>query len=249
MEPTFSFAKKLATCLVAGLTCGAFWLLLGNGGGIAWMPAAVVFPLVGISLVLAVGVLSWWQLRDARQLPTAGINHFLGLLIRYLTAFNIASFGWKKLLGLQFVVPAAIASQPLNQQSGEWLTWYYFGYSPGFGLVIALIQLVGAGLLLFRRTLLLGAMLLAAVLFNLTLINIFYHLNAGALTQSVIASLDILFILGLHYAQLTAIFLPAPTPSSSPALTVVPPLTKNLVRISALLLSLLFTSYLRALFK
>jgi hypothetical protein len=245
MEPTFSFAKKLATCCVAGLTCAAFWLLLGNGGGVPWMPAAVVFPLVAFSLVGSMVLLVWWQLRGSKYPAVSRrIGDSLILLIRYLTAFNIASFGWKKLFGLQFVVPAAIASQPMNQQSGEWLTWYYFGFSPAFGLLIAAIQIVGAGLLLFRRTLLLGAVILAALFLNLTLINIFYHLNAGALVQSVVDSLAILFILGLHYRQLVAMLLPSSGPEAPPALGA---LTRNLGRISAILLSLLFAAYLKVL--
>jgi hypothetical protein len=67
----------------------------------------------------------------SRQKPMAGYRQdwsFLQETICYLVAFNIASFGWKKLFGLQFIVPPAIASQPMSQQSGEWLTWYYFGY-------------------------------------------------------------------------------------------------------------------------
>ena len=192
-------------------------------------------------------LLVWWQLRGSKY-PTASrrIGNSLILLIRYLTAFNIASFGWKKLLGLQFVVPAAIASQPMNQQSGEWLTWYYFGYSPTFGLLIAAIQIVGAGLLLFRRTLLLGTVILAALFLNLTLINIFYQMNAGALAQSVVDSLAIVFILGLHYRQLIAILLPTPEPEALPALGA---LTRNLGRVSAIVLSLLFTVYLKMLLR
>lgn len=238
MNSAFSFLPKLAACLVAGVTSAAFWLLLGNGGGVPWLPAPMVFGLAGLSLVASLGLLFWWQLRANRGLASHQLEATLVLGIRYFTAFNLASFGWKKLLGLQFVVPAAIASQPLNQQSGEWLTWYYFGYSPVFGTIIALVQLLGAGLLLFRRTVLLGAVILAAVLFNLTLINIFYHLNAGALLQSVVASLDVLFLLALHWRQLVAVLLPNPNLHETNR-------TAALVPLAILLLAFLFTFYLK----
>lgn len=244
MNPPFSFLHKLATCLVAGCTSAAFWLLLGNGGGVPWLPALVVFGLVGLSLVGALVMLGWWQLRAKQGVAAKQLNTVLLLSIRYLTAFNLASFGWKKVLGLQFVVPAAIASQPLNQQSGEWLTWYYFGYSPAFGAIIAGLQIVGAGLLLFRRTLLLGTVLLAAVLFNLTLINIFYHLNAGALVQSVVASLALLFLLALHYRQLVAALLPLGQPSPVVARQV----ASFVGPLAVLLLAFLFTLYLKTMF-
>lgn len=242
MTPFVDFLRKLITCLVAGCSGAAFWLLLGNGGGVPWLPAPVVFGLAGLSLAGVLAALGWWQWRARRGLATGRLGTALLLAIRYLTAFNLASFGWKKLLGLQFVVPAAIASQPLNQQSGEWLTWYYFGYSPAFGAIIAGLQLLGAGLLLFRRTVLLGAVVLAAVLFNLTLINIFYHLNAGALVQSVVASLAVLYLLALHRRQLVAALLPA-----RPQAVAGRPLAPILGPLSVLLLALLFTLYLKTL--
>lgn len=236
----------MATCLVAGLTGAAFWLLLGNGGGIPWLPPTLVFSLVALSLAAAAGLLAWWQVSEGRWPATAKTGPWLQEVICYLTAFNIACFGWKKLFGLQFIVPPAVASQPMNQQSGEWLTWYYFGYSPTFGLVLALIQLVGAGLLLFRVTRLLGAILLLALLLNLVLTTICYHLNAGAVVQAVIATIGVVFIASLHYARLLAIFLPVAELKASFSARALP---GKLVRISAILLSLLFTAYLSALLK
>lgn len=247
MDPSFSFLRKALAGLVAGLTGAATFLLIGNGGGIRWFPPAVVFPLVGLAVLAGILLPLWWQWRKPAPATSQRIYAVLLASIRYLTAFNVASFGWKKLFGLQFIVPPAIASQPINQLSGEWLTWFYFGYSPAYGLLIAGIQLLGASLLLFRRTTLLGAVVLGTVLLNLSLINIFYHLNAGALVQSLVATLDVLFLLGLHYKQLTRFFLAATTPllSSPPPRTWATPWLK----FSAIALSLLFTIYLRMLFK
>lgn len=241
MSQPVSFSRVLLACLVAGLTGVATLLLLGNGGWVPWFPATVVFPLAGLLLMATVLFPLGWRLRK----PEAPANQRLygGLLvgIRYLAAFNIACFGWKKLFGLQFIVPPAIASQPINQLSGEWLTWFYFGHSQAFGLIIAGLQIGGACLLLFDRTVLLGATVLCAVLLNLSLINIFYQLNVGALLQSLVATLDVVFLLGLHYQQLVAFFLPAPDrlTAGSPA--------RTLPRLSAILLALLFTAYLSAL--
>jgi hypothetical protein len=164
---------------------------------------------------------------------------------RYCIAFNIAAFGWKKITGLQFIVPEAIASQPMNRQPGEWLTWYYFGHSSAFGFIIAALQIGGAYLLLFRRTLLFGTLLLFSILFNLVLINIFYQMNAGALLQSVILSIGLLFILSLNYKQLVDFFVKASL--HLPSLTITHSFTKNILRLSAVLLSLLFTLYLKTL--
>lgn len=239
-----SLPEKLVTCLVAGLTGAASLLLIGNGGGIPWFPPLVVFPLVAVVLVAASVFPFIWHYKERQQLmDSAKIYAFLYGLIRYLLAFNIASFGWKKIFGLQFIVPPAIAGKPMNEQSGEWLTWYYFGYSAVFGLLVAFIQLAGAYLLLFRKTLLFGTIVLFAFMLNLMLINICYQMNAGALVQSVIATTGLSFILWLYRAQLTALFFKAT--SHLPAFSASNHLLKNVLRSSAILLALLFTIYLK----
>jgi hypothetical protein len=75
------------------------------------------------------------------------------------------------------------------------------------GYILAVIQIGGSCLLLFRKTLLLGSVVLFSFMLNLTLINIFYQVNAGALLQSVILTIGILFLILLDYNRLVAFFL------------------------------------------
>ncbi|MET4083763.1 hypothetical protein ABIB40_003735 [Pedobacter sp. UYP30] len=49
MEET-SLLKKIATCLIFGLTLAALWLSIGNGGTISWLPPTLIFSLVGLSI-------------------------------------------------------------------------------------------------------------------------------------------------------------------------------------------------------
>lgn len=243
-----SLFKKLGTCFIAGLMLAALLLMLGNGGNIPWLPPVLVFSLVGISLLTAIVFPFIWQYREHQQtIDSMKIYGFLYTFIRYCIAFNIASFGWKKIYGLQFVVPLEIANKPMNQQSGEWLTWYYFGYSAAFGFIIAFVQIGGAYLLLFRKTLLLGSVILFAFMLNLTLINIFYQMNAGALMQSVILTIGILFLILLDYDRLVAFFLKRT--SNLPSLSIKNLLTKNVLRIAVIIVSLIFTLYLKTLIR
>lgn len=246
--PKTSFGQKFVACFVAGLILAALWLSIGNGGNISWLPPILIFSLVGITLLTSIIYPLVWQYREGKQAisspKTWGIIYSI---IRYAIAFNLCRFGWAKLFGLQFIVPDEIAAQPINQLSGEWLTWYYFGYSFAFGLIIALIQIGGAYLLLFRKTLLLGAIILFAFMLNLTLINIFYHMNLGALLQSLILTIGLLFLILLDYRRLVDFFLQAK--NELPSLVWNSPLSKNLLRLSAIILPLLFTFYLKSLMK
>ena len=243
-----SFFKKSGTCFIAGLVVSALLLMVGNGGNIPWLPPVLVFSMVGISLLFAIIFPFIWQYKENRQtIDSNKIYGFLYTFIRYCIAFNIASFGWKKIFGLQFIIPIEIANKPMNQQSGEWLTWFYFGYSNAFGLIIAFIQIGGAYLLLFRKTLLLGSVILFSFMFNLTLINIFYQMNAGALLQSVLLTIGIVFLILLDYNRLVTFFLK--NQSNLPAFSIRNVLTKNVLRVAVIVISLLFTIYLKTLIR
>lgn len=80
----------------------------------------------------------------------------LYIALRYYAAFTLLGYGFAKIMGAQFTVLDSQLDQPLKYISGFWLTWYYFGYSPVYSTVIALVQIGGAGLLCFRRTALVG---------------------------------------------------------------------------------------------
>lgn len=243
-----SIVKKISVSLMLGFVFSALVLTLGNGGNISWFPPIVVFSLVGITLLTALLFPFIWQYLERKQkINTEKVYGFMYSGIRYAIAFNIASFGWKKFYGLQFIVPTEITSLPMNQQSGEWLTWFYFGHSQTFGIIIALIQISGGYLLLFRRTLLIGSIILFALLSNLTLINIFYQMNAGALVQSVVLTIGVLFLILLDYKKLIVFFIK--TKSTLPSLKFNSSFAKNVVRLSAIVLSLLYTIYLKSLIK
>lgn len=247
-EISNSIGKKMSTSLIFGFVFSGLILMLGNGGNVSWLPPAVVFSLVGLGLLGALLFpFIWHYLEQKQKMNSVKVYGFLYSSIRYCIAFNIASFGWKKFYGLQFIVPTEIASLPMNQQSGEWLTWFYFGHSQTFGIIIALIQIGGGYLLLFRRTLLIGAIILFSLLANLTLINVFYQMNVGALLQSVVLTIGVLFLILLDYKKLVVFFLK--TKSNLPSLGFNNALAKNMVRLSAILLSLLFTIYLKSLVK
>ncbi|TDO78103.1 hypothetical protein EV143_103349 [Flavobacterium chryseum] len=243
-----SIVKKISACLLFGLEFSALFLLLGNGGNIPWLPPVFVFPVIGIALLASVLFpFIWHSLERKQKINSIKIYGFLYGAIRYCIAFNIMAFGWKKFYGLQFIVPSEIAQMPMNQQTGEWLTWFYFGYSHTFGIIIATIQIIGGFMLLFRQTVLAGAIILFSLLLNLTLINVFYDMNAGALMQSVLLTIGVLFLLLLDYKKLVDFFFK--TKSDLPSLNINNKLLKNVLRFSALVLSLLFTIYLRAIMK
>ena len=202
---SYSLARKFIACLIAGITLFSIVLLVGRDIDSALLSPPVIFSLAGLALLSGVVYPFIWHFKRA---DSVAVHTNLVSFIAYGVAFSISIFGWKKIFKLQFQIPLSVADIPFNQLSGEWLTWGYFGYSYPFSLLVAFIQIGGSVLLLFRQTRLLGVFVLLPVMLNILFINVFYHLNAGALLQSITITLGLLYLLSLHYQRLLHFLFP-----------------------------------------
>jgi hypothetical protein len=95
--------------------------------------------------------------------------------------------------------------------------------------------------MMFRQTFLLGAIILLTLMLNITLIDIFYQMNAGALSQSVIMTIGIIFLLSIEYDRLINFFFKAH--SNLQSINSVKVITKNIIRILAVLMPVLYNIY------
>lgn len=127
-------------------------------------------------------------------------------ILRYVVAFLVITYGFAKLNGSQFTILDSELDKPMGQVSGFWLTWYYFGYSKVYGNLIALLQVLGGILLMFRRTTLLGTCLLLPIIANIILVDIFYGIDLGALLVALIIEAALLIILTPHAMELYDLF-------------------------------------------
>jgi hypothetical protein len=97
--------------------------------------------------------------------------------LRYFCAFMLYMYGISKLLHLQFNMQTQLARQPVGSLTGYQLTWFYFGFSRVYASILGLTQVVGATLLLFRKTTLLGTLAMLPVITNILLVNMFILVN------------------------------------------------------------------------
>jgi hypothetical protein len=108
---------------------------------------------------------------------------------RWMAAVISIVYGFAKINGSQFTVLDSELTRPLGEVSGFWLTWYYFGYSPVYGTLLALIQILSGILLVIPRTALAGALLLLPVATNIVLIDLSYGVEPGGTFAAVILTL------------------------------------------------------------
>ncbi|WP_019204492.1 hypothetical protein [Tsukamurella sp. 1534] len=89
--------------------------------------------------------------------------------VRYGLAAVFAAYGGVKLSGGQFDYGDWIIDK--RATDGTSVVWAFYGYSPVYGRLTGLFELVPAMLLLWRRTSTLGAAALFAVSLNITLMD------------------------------------------------------------------------------
>lgn len=192
--------QKLLVCLLAGLVCGATFLRISERF-IPFIPSQI--KMITAWLILfgcIVGAFLWKGDNDRTR------TFWIGVL-RYGIAFDLAAFGIHKFFGFQFYAPMGMLDIPFMEISKRWLLWAYFGRSPEFIAVIAIIQIIGALLLLFNRTRLLGVFILLPVMLNIIFLDIFYNIELGVLVHALFLLAGLIYLLMLDYDRLVDFFL------------------------------------------
>jgi len=104
------------------------------------------------------------------------------------------SYAFSKILKTQFNLGPRYLDDPISSFNGLSLTWYYYGYSRTYGLVIAGTQIAAALLLLFRKTERIGVILFLSFMINILMLNYFYEID-GAKSMSITLTIMGIFLL------------------------------------------------------
>ena len=121
----------------------------------------------------------------------------------------------QKIVGHQLTLPTSMLQNPVSSLRGYDLTWYYYGYSHTYKFILGSIQILGASMLLFRKSTLLAAAVLAPMMANIVLINIFYSISRGAAIMSAFILCAMILILANSIRPLLVTFW-ASQPSEPP---------------------------------
>ena len=165
-----------------------------------------ILTITAIAFVILYPIL--WHKREKKAKANSPLLHawFTGI-IRYWLAAEIFNYGFAKILGTQFAPAYFKGDSTWNSLSGFDLTWNYFSYSYTMSVIIAGIQIVGSAFLLFRRTTILGVILLLPVMVNIVLIDVFYSIATGALMNAVLFTLALTYLLLLQWPAIKEFFI------------------------------------------
>lgn len=127
--------------------------------------------------VLSVLIASLWSILDWRKTDYRMVKDLLRSYLRYVVAFAMLGYGLSKFGWAMNQFPEPGASQLLKNYgdaSPMNLVWTFMGASRPYTMFAGLGEIVGALLLIWRRTTTLGAMVVFCVMLNVVMLNMCY---------------------------------------------------------------------------
>jgi hypothetical protein len=161
---------------------------------------------LGVSAVLG---LAWTLILNWRKVQVDNYDtlyYWLRAIVRYRAAIGIIGFGFTKLLPTQMPYPStALLNTDFGDFTAQKIYWLSIGIVPWYQVFAGVVE-IGAGvLLLFRKTTLLGAILLFGALGDIVYVNFAY--DGGVHVYSSYFVLLSAFLIAHYVPQLYRLFI------------------------------------------
>ncbi|HEX6223177.1 MAG TPA: DoxX family protein [Chryseolinea sp.] len=144
---------------------------INNGSGDTTLNYARLYLFTAYSLVITIV----WSLADRRRRNYDKLWYWLTILLRYYLAVTMISYGMAKIFKTQFGFPSLDRlHQSFGDASPMGLLWTFMGYSTAYNIFTGAGEFVGGLLLFFRRTRLIGALIVIVVMSHVAMLNFAY---------------------------------------------------------------------------
>jgi len=145
-----------------------------------------------------------WTLTGRKADNYNKLFYWLTVAVRFYVGFMLINYGAVKVIQLQFPSPGLYRlTQAYGDSSPMGLAWTFLGFSKGYNLFMGVAELM-AGLLLFRRTVTIGAILTLMVSANIMAVNYFYDIPVKIVSTALV--LMSLFLLAPNFKPLIKLF-------------------------------------------
>ncbi len=128
-----------------------------------------------VLLIAAIGTVIWSR-REEKQTNYPALYYWLRVVLRYRLALGVIAYGFIKLFPLQAPLPSI---SNLNTAYGDFTAWKLFSLSlgivPSYESFLGGVELLGGLLLLHRKTVTIGTLILLPFLGNVFFSNLAYE--------------------------------------------------------------------------
>jgi hypothetical protein len=140
-------------------------------------------------LILAVSVIGTvvWSITGRNISNYNKLFYWLTVIVRYYVAITMISYGFYKVIKLQFPAPSfSRLLEPVGKLSPMGLAWTYMGYSKAFNYFTGSAEVLTGLLLFFRKTSTLGAIVGFVVAANIMAINYCFDVPVKLLATTLV---------------------------------------------------------------
>lgn len=128
------------------------------------------------------------------------IINFTIIALRWYLAIYMFDYGIGKITGGQFgIIDSETLNTPLKDVDKFHVAWHLFSLSNTFNIIVGITQIVGAVLIVINRTLLIGALFLLPVLFQILLVDVAFTTDVFGAALPIRLSIMILSDLAILY--------------------------------------------------
>ena len=153
-----------------------------NGSGDTTYDYVIVFVIFSIAVMGA----SVWSIFDRHRLTYNTLYYWLTVAIRFYVGLMLINYGLYKVFKLQFPAPGLYRlTQNYGDSSPMGLAWTFLGFSKGYNWFMGVAEIL-AVLLLFRRTVTLGAIITLMTTANVMAVNYFYDVPVKLLSTHLV---------------------------------------------------------------
>ncbi|MDQ6757139.1 MAG: hypothetical protein M3004_09400 [Bacteroidota bacterium] len=118
-----------------------------------------------------------WALADRKRRSYNQLFYWIRIVVRYYLAFVLFSYGFVKIIKLQFPFPDLFRlTETYGDSSPMGLAWTFIGYSKGYNIFIGSAEVLAGVFLFFKRTTLVGALIAMTVMMNVAAMNFAYDI-------------------------------------------------------------------------
>jgi hypothetical protein len=164
------------------------------------------YDYVLIFVCFIIGVLGTviWSFLDRKRINYSKLYYWFTVVIRFYVGLMLINYGLVKIVKLQFPYPDFIRLlQAYGDSSPMGIAWTFLGFSKGYNIFMGVAEVL-AGLLLFRRTLTIGAIITLMATMNVMAVNYFYDVPVKILSTHLV--LMTLILLSKNIQQLLLFF-------------------------------------------
>jgi len=128
-----------------------------------------------------------WSAIDRKTRNYNKLLYWLTVVLRYYVAITMMSYGFYKVIKLQFPFPSfGTLMEPYGNSSPMGLAWNFMGYSTGYNYFTGIAELSCGFLLLFRKTTAFGAVMTLIVAGNIMAINYCFDVPVKLLSTTLV---------------------------------------------------------------